>query len=145
MILTCLQSHKHARDCNKNPTITPTFPSFRTLTHANITILHILYHTYTHTLLHIHIHSPRKRDERSDGAMCGIAVFIGLFNAFQRRRSWYSSTTQETKPTHQEYLLLLLTPPRPSFLFSDFFCPFWFSKEEKKAMKMACFKKKTQK
>lgn len=90
------------------------------------------------------------RDERSDGAIFDIAVFVRVFYAILRRCGHYSST-QETKPTHQEYLLITLPPffLYPCFFYRAFFgelsfSPFWFSKEERKVMRMAHLKKNTQ-
>lgn len=95
MILTCLQSHKTHTRLQYKPYQNPHF-SIISDTHTRIT-LHILYHTYTYTYIW-----RVARDERSDGAICGIAVFVGLFNTIQRRRGHDYSSTQETKPTHQE-------------------------------------------
>lgn len=138
MILTCLQSYKTYTTLQYKPYQNPYF-SIISFTHTRITYLQ---HPYINTYI------SRERDERSDGAIIDIAFFVRVFNAILRRCGHYSST-KETKPTHQEYLLahisFVLYPCFFSlFLSEQSFSLIWFSKEEKKVMRMDHLKKNTQ-
>ena len=91
----------------KTPTKIQLFPSF----HASRSRI---------ASLHKQEASKKRRDERSDAAMCGIAVFVWVLEAIWRRRGWFYTSTQETKQTHQKYLASSHTKPRTLFFSFPF-------------------------